>query len=107
MALPPQTEESRNAALAKAGAARRERAEMKQLLQTGTLTLAEVFDRAEENDIIAGTRIVAVINSLPGVGMVKTIRTLEDLGIADNRRIRGLGSRQKAALLDLFGTTDL
>lgn len=107
MALPPQTEEARNAALAKAGAARRERAEMKQFLQTGTLTLAEVFDRAEENDIIAGTRIMAVINSLPGVGTVKTIRTLEDLGIADNRRIRGLGSRQKAALLDLFGTTDL
>ena len=50
---------------------------------------------------------MAVINSLPGVGTVKTIRTLEDLGIADNRRIRGLGSRQKAALLDLFGTTDL
>lgn len=106
MALPPQTEEARNAALVKAGAARRERAEMKQLLQTGTLTLAEVFDRADNNDIIAGTKVAAVINSIPGVGKVKTIRTLEDLGIADNRRIRGLGSRQKAALLDLFGPTD-
>ncbi|VAV96091.1 hypothetical protein MNBD_ACTINO02-1329 [hydrothermal vent metagenome] len=103
MALPPQTDEARKAALAKAGEARRARAEMKQLLQVGSLTLAEVFERAETDDIIAGTKVAAVINSLPGVGKVKTIRTLEEYNIPDNRRLRGLGVRQKATLLELFG----
>jgi S13-like H2TH domain len=103
MALPPQTDEARKAALEKAGAARRTRAEMKQLLQVGSLTLAEVFERAENDDVIAGTKVAAVISSLPGVGKVKTIRTLEEHNIPDNRRLRGLGVRQKAKLLDLFG----
>ena len=64
---------------------------------------AEVFERAETDDVIAGTKVAAVISSLPGVGKVKTIRTLEEHNIPDNRRLRGLGVRQKAMLLELFG----
>ncbi|MBT8213873.1 MAG: integration host factor [Acidimicrobiia bacterium] len=102
-AVPPKlTPEQRQAALAKAGEARRQRAEMKELLSTGSLTFAEVLERAETDEIVAGTKITAVLVSLPGMGKVKTKRLMEEHGIADNRRIRGLGDRQRRVLLDLF-----
>jgi hypothetical protein len=100
MALPEQTDEQRAAALAKAAAARRERAEVKELLKTGTITFAEVLDRSDHDDIIAGMKVGAVLKSLPGLGKVKANRLMESLGIADNRRLRGLGSRQRKDLLD-------
>lgn len=100
--LPEVTEEQRTEALAKAAAARRQRAEMKELLRTGSLTLAEVFEKAETDDIVAGTKIVAILQSMPGLGKIGTKRLLEALDIADNRRVRGLGSRQRESLLEHF-----
>lgn len=102
MPPPKLTDEQRRAALVKAAEARRVRAEMKELLKTGSLTLAEVFDRAETDEIVAGTKIYAILTSLPGVGKIKAKRLLDEHDIAENRRIRGLGSRQRAVLLDLF-----
>ncbi len=101
--MPPKlTAEQRQAALAKAAEARRARAEMKELLRTGSLTLSEVFERAETDDIIAGTKINAVLVSMPGLGKVKAKRLMEEHAIAENRRIRGLGTRQREVLLELF-----
>ena len=103
--MPPMlTPEQRQAALAKAAEARRARAEMKELLKTGSLTLAEVFDKADADDIIAGTKIAAVLTSMPGLGKIKAKRIMEEHGISENRRIRGLGSRQRKVLLELFST---
>ena len=102
MAPPQLTDAQRKAALAKAAEARRVRAEMKELLRTGSLNLSEVLDRAEEEDIVANTKVFAVLVSLPGFGKIKAKRLMEDLGIAENRRIRGLGDRQRAKLLEIF-----
>lgn len=102
MALPELSDEQRRAALAKAAEARRTRAELKELLRTGSLTLGEVIARADGDDIVAGTKIAALLQSLPGLGKVKAKRTMEELGIAENRTIRGLGSNQRAQLLDRF-----
>lgn len=101
--MPPKlTDDQRRAALAKAAEARRTRAEMKELLKTGSLSLAEVFERADTDDIVAGTRITAVLVSLPGLGKIKAKRLMEEQGIAENRRIRGLGVNQRENLLKLF-----
>jgi uncharacterized protein (DUF2336 family) len=96
------TDEQRAAALARAGEARRVRAEIKQLLKTGSLTLEELFTRAEEDDLVAGIKVGAVVVSMPHMGKVKSIRLLEELGIDDNKRLRALGSRQREALLSSF-----
>ncbi len=100
--LPPMSDEQRAEALAKAAAARRERAEIKALLKTGSLTLSEVFERADTNDIVAGTKVYPLLASMPRMGKIKAKRLMEDLGIAENRKIRGLGSRQRANLLQTF-----
>ena len=102
MPLPKMTDEQRAAALARAGEARRVRAEIKQLLKTGSISLPEVFDRADEDDLVAGIKVGAVVVSMPHMGKVKAKRLLEDLGIDESKRLRGLGSRQKEALLASF-----
>ncbi|MEX1270860.1 MAG: integration host factor, actinobacterial type, partial [Acidimicrobiia bacterium] len=53
-------------------------------------------------DLIGGIKIAAVLSSMPGTGKVRAKRMMEELGIADNRRLRGLGDRQRAALLAAF-----
>lgn len=103
MAQPPQlTDEQRAAALAKAAQARKIRAEKKELLKTGSLRLSELFAEAETDDILAGIKVERVIASMPGTGKIKAKRLMESLGIAENRRIRGLGDKQKEALLAEF-----
>jgi hypothetical protein len=102
MPPPKLTDEQRRAALAKAAEARRVRAEIKELLKTGSLTFAEVLERADTDEIVAGTKVNAIVVSLPGLGKVKGKRLMEELSIAPNRRLRGLGARQRAALLDRF-----
>jgi hypothetical protein len=39
---------------------------------------------------------------MPGVGKVKARRTMDEIGIAETRRVQGLGAQQRAKLLDLF-----
>lgn len=103
MPLPPQlTDEQRRAALAKAAEARRARAELKEKLKMGSLTLRELLGQAEGDDIIGKMKVVAVLESLPGVGKVKARRTMEEIGISESRRVRGLGDQQRAALLKAF-----
>ncbi len=104
MPQPPSlTPEQRQAALAKAAEARRARAEIKERLKMGSITLAELLDRADTDDMVAGIKVLAVLESLPGVGKVKARRTMDEVGIADTRRLRGLGEQQRKALLAAFG----
>lgn len=103
MAQPPKlTDEQRLKALERAAEARRVRAEVKELLKTGSLRLSELFARAETDDLLAGIKVESLIASMPGTGKIKAKRLMESLGIAGNRRIRGLGDRQKEGLLAEF-----
>jgi hypothetical protein len=103
MPQPPSlTPEQRQAALAKAAEARRARAEIKERLKMGSITLAELLEQADADDMVAGIKVLAVLESLPGVGKVKARRTMDEVGIADTRRLRGLGDQQRKALLAAF-----
>ena len=104
MPQPPSlTPEQRTAALARAAEFRRARAEIKERLKMGSMTLRELLTAAETDEMISGIKVLAVIESLPGVGKVKARRAMEEIGIADTRRIRGLGEQQRRALLAAFG----
>jgi hypothetical protein len=103
MPLPPQlTAEQRQAALAKAAEARRARAELKERLKMGRISLAELLDQVDTDDMVGKTKVLAALESLPGVGKVKARRTMDEIGIADSRRLRGLGDQQRKALLAAF-----
>lgn len=98
MALPDLTPEQRSAALAKAADARRRRAEFKDRLKRGGVTLGEALVLGETDEVIGKTRILEVIESLPGFGKVKAARIIERLEISPSRRVRGLGAKQRSAL---------
>jgi hypothetical protein len=103
MPLPPAlSDEQRQAALAKAAEARRARAEIKERLKMGSLSLGELLRLSDDNETIGKTKVLAVLEALPGVGKVKARRTMEEIGIADTRRVRGLGEQQRKALLQAF-----
>ena len=100
MPLPPAlSPEARQAALEKAALARRLRAELKEKLKMGSLTLTELLDQADDESI-SKMKVLTVLESLPGLGKVKARRVMEEIGIAENRRVQGLGTNQRRALLD-------
>ncbi|HEX5997359.1 MAG TPA: integration host factor, actinobacterial type [Jiangellales bacterium] len=103
MALPSLTPEQRAAALAKAAEARRERAEVKNRLKHSGASLSEVLKEGESNEVIGKMKVSALLESLPGVGKVRAAQIMERIGIAENRRVRGLGANQIAALEREFG----
>jgi hypothetical protein len=104
--LPPElSPDARQAALAKAADARRQRAELKEKLKMGSVSLAELLAQADGDDVVGKMKVVAVLESLPGVGKVRARRLMDELKIAESRRVRGLGAQQREALLKLFPAT--
>jgi DNA uptake protein ComE-like DNA-binding protein len=100
MPSPPDlSDEQRASALIKAAAVRAERVALRAKLASGELTLAGALERIESDDAIANIKVLALLESLPGVGKVKARRIMEQLEIAPSRRMRGLGPRQRTALL--------
>ncbi len=98
MALPPLTPEQRAAALEKAAAARRERAEIKNRLKNSGASISEVLQQGQVNDVVGKMKVLDLLQSVPGLGKVRARQLMERLGIAESRRVRGLGTKQVAAL---------
>lgn len=103
MANPPSlSPEQRAAALEKAAEARRLRAEVKDRLKMGLLSFSELLDEAAENETVGKMKVLAALESMPRLGKVKARRLMEDIGIAESRRLRGLGDSQRSQLLERF-----
>ncbi len=98
MALPPLTPEQRQAALEKAAAARRERAEVKNRLKHSGASLHEVLSEGQNNEVIGKMKVLDLLQSMPGLGKVRAKQLMERIGIAETRRVRGLGVNQISAL---------
>jgi hypothetical protein len=101
MPLPPQlTPDQRQAALEKAAAARRLRAELKEKLKMGSTSLQELFDMADKDELVGKMKVLTVLESLPGLGKVKARRLLEECEISETRRLQGLGTNQRRKLFE-------
>ena len=98
MALPQLTDEQRKKALEKAAAARHARAELREKIKTGQVTLEEVLD--SDDPIAARLKVSALIESLPGYGKAKAAKIMAELGISSTRRVKGLGARQREQLIE-------
>lgn len=102
VALPQLTEEQRAAALEKAAAARRARAELKDRLKRGGTTMGEVLKQSDTDEVLGKMKVSALLEAMPGVGKVRAAQLMEQLEIAPSRRLKGLGDRQRKALLTHF-----
>ena len=95
MATPPQlTPEQRANALAKAAEARSARAELKNQLKIGSVSLAEAL--ASTDSTVGKLKVVSLLESLPGVGKVKARKIIEDIGIAASALIAGSPSATRS-----------
>lgn len=102
MALPSLTLEQRQAALEKAAAARRVRAEVKNRLKHSGATIAEIIAESRANETVAKLKVFDLLQAMPGVGKVRAKEIMNRIGIADSRRLRGLGVNQTSALVREF-----
>ncbi|HYT10116.1 MAG TPA: integration host factor, actinobacterial type [Mycobacteriales bacterium] len=103
MPLPPLTPEQRAAALEKAAAARKARAEVKERLKRNGASISDVLNAGDSDDVIGKMRVSAVLESMPGVGKARAAKIMERLEISPTRRVRGLGAKQRTALEREFG----
>ena len=74
MALPQLTDEQRKAALEKAAQARHERAELREKIKSGKVTLEEVLD--SDDPIACRMKVSTLIESLPGYGKAKAAKIM-------------------------------
>jgi hypothetical protein len=106
VALPPLTPEQRQAALEKAAASRRERAEVKNRLKNSGASIVDVLHEGQTNEVIGKMKVLDLLQSMPGLGKIRARQLMERLSIAESRRVRGLGAKQVAALEAEFSSRD-
>ena len=98
MPLPVLTDEQRKQALEKAAAARHARAELRENIKNGSVSVAQVLE--SDDPIAQRLKVSALIESLPGYGKAKAAKIMGELGISETRRVKGLGARQREQLLE-------
>jgi hypothetical protein len=100
MALPALTPEQRADALAKAAEARKARSAALADLAAGNISLAAAL--SGDDPRLHRVKVHRVLTALPGVGKVTADKALAKAGVAEGRRVRGLGDRQRKALQEQF-----
>ena len=95
------SDEQRAASRARALEVRSQRADIKRQMKAGELSFAEVADK--RGDVVVDRMpVVQAIAAMPGYGRATALRIMSDIGIDENRRMRGLGSRQLKALIEIL-----
>ncbi|ABZ84682.1 integration host factor [Heliomicrobium modesticaldum Ice1] len=98
MAVPTLTAEQKSEALKKAHAVRSQRTQLRNQLKTGAVSVEAVLNRMDD-EVVRGMKVLYLLESLPKVGKRTARRIMADIGIDESRRLQGLGSRQRDALV--------
>ena len=83
------------AALEAAKESRRRMAEVRNKVRSGEWTLERAFQSLEASRI----RVESLVRCLPGVGPAKAASIVKAAGVADGRRVGGLGPHQVKRLV--------
>ena len=102
MAIPQLSADDRKAALEKAKEARIKRAKIREDLKSGKKSLKKVL-AMKDDPVVGRMKVSTLIETLPGYGKAKSEKIMLELKIAPSRRLKGLGERQEAALLERLG----
>ncbi len=103
MGTPPQlTAQQREAALAKASASRKRRAEVKAQIKSEELDIDSVLILAGTDEAVGKMRVKELLESFTGVGKIRAHTLMERLNISPTRRIQGLGRHQIKQLREEF-----
>lgn len=101
MTPPKLTTDQREQARAAALRTRRERSMVKASVREGRTSLADVLQSCDPR--VQGMRVRDVLLAIPKVGPIRCAQIMEQIGIAETRRVRGLSDRQREALTSALG----
>lgn len=109
--IPQRTIEQRRLAGQQAAENRRQRSQLRHLLNRGSMSLEQWFDLCDQDrsGVAARTRVVDVVRAHPGHRRKeRALVVLETVGISPTRRVRGLGRHQRAQLVsEMFQRVEL
>ena len=103
MALPTLSPEQRSANLAKARQVRQARAALLASVKSGEQTVPGLLTAPTPDPVLAKIPVERLLGAVPGVGPARVAALMERSGIPTNRRVGGLGQRQRASLLTELG----
>ena len=66
----------------------------------GSLTLAELLEQADRDEIVGKMKVLSVLEALPGIGKVKARRLMEEVGISETPA--AAGARRQPAHASCF-----
>ena len=98
--VPSISDKERLEALKKATEVRSARAQLRERIKTGELSVKDVIEM--DDSAAQGMKVSMLIRTVPGYGTAKCEKIMAELGISDSRHIRGLGDVQRAALIAYF-----
>lgn len=99
MPVPEITNEQRREYLRRAQEARVRVAGLKKRVACGELSFAQLLDMPEAERM----PVADALKSFPGIGKKGAEQIMRRVGISPTRRIKGLGARQRAGLLEAIG----
>lgn len=102
MAIPKLSSAQLEAAREAATQARRARAGLKEQVKTGELSFTDALSRSVDDDTLSRIKVIDLLRAMPRVGITRATEIMENLQIAPNRRVRGLGRHQIDRLTELF-----
>lgn len=94
--LPVLTDEQRRKNLEKAAAVRKERKVLLDLVRDGSVT----FEQASADPRYWRIPVVRLLIAVPGIGKMKATQLMAQAGISPNRRVKGLGCRQRDYIIE-------
>ena len=103
--VPELNDAQRTEALEKARASRVERKQAKADLSAGRRSFEEMLlaGAVDKDPVLKGMRVVELLKAVPGVGQARAAVIMEAVGVAPNRRLAGVGSRQITQLTQQVG----
>lgn len=84
-------------------AAALKRAEYLARVKSGEVTIATALAEGKDNPVVGRIKAKRLLMALPGIGSAKTQSAMTAIGIAESRRVAGIGQRQAEKLIELFG----
>jgi len=102
VAIPKLSEQELQAARKAATEARRTRAQFKNRLRAGELTIGEALDQASKDDVLAHVKVVDLLKTQRRIGQIRADEIMAKLSIAPTRRLRGLGKHQVDGIIEEF-----
>jgi len=87
----------------KAAAVRAHREAIEARVEQGELSLAELFVGADEDPVLAETKLLGLVESIPDIGKVQSRRAFESVGLAETVRVGAVTAASQAALAEILG----